>query len=88
MIQNRTPIIAEGQLFLNEYLNEYLIVTLSRHGQISYAGSKFKGHMEVESFLNRFKPVDPSDVEDSELTTLLSFCRAGVNASTGYVIED
>ena len=86
--QNRAPIITEGQLFLNEQLNEYLIVTASRRGQITYAGSKFKGHAEIESFLERFQPVDPVDVDAAELSGLVALCNPGVIASTGFVLEE
>lgn len=84
--QNHTPIILAGQIYLNDQINDYLIVTKSYRGQISYSGSGFKGNAEVESFLERFQPVDPTDVDQAELETLLSFCPAGTTASTGFIL--
>lgn len=85
MNNQRAPIIQTGQLFLNEQLNEYLIVTKSIRGQISFAGKGFRGHSEDISFLERFKPVDPADVEPQELNSLLEFCPIGTRAMIGLI---
>jgi hypothetical protein len=88
LIPTRAPVIAAGQLFLNEALNEYLIVTKNQRGQIHYAGPGFKGFSEDHSFIDRFQPVDPADVEPAELRTLLELCPIGTRASTGYIAEE
>ena len=88
MIQSRAPMIAAGQLYLNEELNEYAIVTNNARGQISYSGFGFKGHSEDQSFIERFKPVDPTDVDQDEIKVLLSYCAPGVRASTGVILQD
>lgn len=80
--------IAAGQLYLNEQLNEYLIVTANRHGQVSYAGSKFRGLSEDQAFIERFKPVDPSDVDMAEIESLLTLCPPGTKAKVGFIQED
>lgn len=85
MTTKHIPIIAVGQVFLNEDLNEYLIVSKNNFGQIYYAGPNFKGQSEVETFIERFAPVNPDDVVEQELSTLLSFCPVNTVASTGYI---
>jgi hypothetical protein len=85
MISSRAPLISAGQLYLNEELNEYLIVTKNEHGQISYSGFGFKGHSEDQSFVERFKPVNPTDVDSDEIKVLLSYCSPKVQASTGFI---
>jgi hypothetical protein len=80
--------ILAGQIYLNEDLNEYLIVTKSVRGQISYAGTGFKGHSEDQTFVERFKPVNPSDVDAGELVGLLSNCAPGTQALTGFISQD
>lgn len=88
MNQQRAPMILAGQIFYNEPLNEYLIVTKANRGQISYAGNGFKGHSEDQSFIERFKPVNPTDVDANELVDLLSNCAPGTQASTGFISQD
>lgn len=83
MSQTHTPIILAGQLYLNDFLNEYLIVTNSYRGQIAYIGKGFKGNLEIETFLERFLPVNPVDVDSEELNFLVSLCPPGTKASTG-----
>jgi hypothetical protein len=88
MNNQRAPMILAGQIFLSEELNEYLIVTKATRGQISYAGLGFKGHSEDQTFVERFKPVDPTDVDSVELASLLANCAAGTRASTGFISQD
>ena len=83
MTQIHTPIILAGQLYLNDFLNEYLIVTKSYRGQIGYAGKGFKGNLDSETFLERFLPVNPVDVDEPEIEFLVSLCQEGTNACTG-----
>jgi len=80
--------ILAGQLFLSEELNEYLIVTKNTRGQVQYAGVGFKGNSEDQSFVERFKPVDPCDVEPMEIVALLDLCPRGTVASTGFIAAD
>jgi len=79
--------IAVGQLFLNAILNEYMIITKNERGQVTYAGSGFKGHAEDHSFIERFNPVNPNDVDAFEISDLLSMCPTGTKASTGFILE-
>lgn len=88
MIPTRAPVIVPGQLYLSEELNEYLIVTKNNRGQISYAGVGFKGHSEDQSFVERFRPVDPADVEPQEIQTLLDLCPHSTKVSTGFIQVD
>ena len=87
MINNRAPIITTGQLYLNEALNEYQIVTRNVRGQVDYAGKNFTGRCADETFLERFQPVDPVDVEATELNFLLSLCPAGTKPKVGLIID-
>ena len=87
MLQQRAPIILVGQVYLQEELNEYLIVTNNARGQITYAVKGFKGHAEDQSFIERFNPVDPIDVEAAEIAQLLSHCPVNTKASTGYISD-
>jgi uncharacterized Fe-S cluster protein YjdI len=87
MLSNRAPLIQVGQLFLNEGLNEYLIVTRNNQGQVSYAGAGFRGSLEDFDFIDKFPAVDPADVDPAELEELLSFCPPGTIASVGFIGE-
>lgn len=80
--------IAIGQLYYADPINEYLIVTKSARGQINYAGKGFVGHSEDQSFIERFQPVDPTDVDSAELEFLLSHCPPSTRASTGFILQD
>lgn len=88
MLSNRAPLIKVGQLFLNEGLNEYLIITRNNQGQVSYAGNGFRGSLEDFDFIEKFPAVDPSDVDPTELLQLLSNCPDGTSPSVGFVPED
>lgn len=83
----KSPLIQVGQIYLHAGLNEYLIVTHNNRGQISYEGVGFKGQAEDLTFIERFGPVDPSDVDENELLDLLSFCPVNTEALIGYVTE-
>jgi len=87
LLPTRAPLITVGQLYLNKQLNEYLIVTSNLRGQVRYAGPGFNGHSEDEAFIERFEPVDPADVEPTELLELLDFCPRGTRASVGFIRE-
>ena len=84
---NRAPLIKAGQLFLHEGLNEYLIVTQNKRGQVYYEGPGFNGSCEDYTFIERFPAVDPADVDQDELDTLINFCPPGTEASIGFVGE-
>lgn len=84
---NRAPLIHVGQLFLNEGLNEYLIVTRNNQGQVAYAGLGFRGNLEDYDFIAKFPAVNPEDVDAAELAQLLEFCPPGTEASIGFVGE-
>lgn len=85
----RTPIIVVGQVYLHTELNEYVVVTKSTRGDIQFKGPGFGGMNEVELFLERFGPVDPSDlsVEETEVLTKL-LDKPGVPLSIGWVHVD
>jgi hypothetical protein len=80
--------IHAGQVYLNADLNEYLIVTRNNRGQVHYAGNGFLGQAEDQSFIERFGPVNPKDVDHEELIDLLCNCAPGTKASTGFILED
>ena len=83
VIVPKAPLILAGQLYLNADLNEYLIVTSNNRGQVAYSGAGFSGQAEDVTFLERFQPVDPADVEYNELTRLLHLCQPGTVVLTG-----
>jgi hypothetical protein len=85
-LKNSTPvIILAGQLYLDEEKNTYLIVTKTKGEVISYQAPGFKGQLEVEVFLDRFLPVDPTDVSVDEISGLLEFCQPGIHARVGFI---
>ena len=88
MLQQRAPIILVGQIYLQEELNEYMIVTKNARGQVTYAGNGFVGHAEDQSFVERFNPVDPTDVDPIEVAQLLTLCPPNTKASTGYISDN
>lgn len=87
MISNRAPLIKVGQLFLNEGLNEYLIVTRNHQGQIAYAGPGFRGNLEDYDFIEKFPAVDPADVDPAELQQLLAHCPENTIPTVGFIPE-
>jgi hypothetical protein len=87
MILHRAPLIVVGQIYLNADIQEYLIVTNNNRGQISYQGVGFTGQAEDETFIERFAPVDPEDVDESELAELVSFCPAGTQPLVGFITD-
>lgn len=87
MNPTRAPLILVGQIYLNPDVQEYLIVTNNNRGQVSYEGVGFKGQAEDETFIERFGPVDPEDVDTPELQELLSFCPAETEALVGYIAD-
>lgn len=87
MLQQRAPIITVGQVYLQAELNEYMIITKNARGQVTYAGNGFVGHAEDQSFIERFNPVNPDDVDAVEVEVLLSYCPANTRVSTGYILE-
>lgn len=87
MLEQRPPLIAAGQLYLNSDLNEYLIVVKNERRQVTYAGKGFVGHSDDCTFLERFDPVDVADVHEDEVRMLLKFCPSVRMASTGFINE-
>lgn len=88
MILTRSPLIVIGQVFLNEGANEYAVITSNNRGQISFAGIGFRGQCEDMSFIERFPPVDPADLDEYEVEELLSFVPPGTILSTGFIVDD
>ncbi len=85
----RTPIIVVGQVYLHTELNEYVVVTKSTRGDIQFKGPGFGGMNEVDLFLERFGPVDPTDLSPAEAQTLLTILdKPGVPLSIGWVHVD
>jgi hypothetical protein len=83
----RTPIIVAGQVYLHSELNEYLVVTKSTRGDIQFKGLGFGGMNDVDMFLERFGPVDPTDLTKEEMADLNALVP-GVSLSTGWVELD
>lgn len=69
-------------------LNEYLVVTNNNRGHIAYAGRGFSGMADDEDFIERYQPVDPADVDETDSLLLLNFCKPGTLLSTGFYYED
>ncbi len=70
------PIVQEGQVYLNSEVNDYLVVTKCQRGHVSYAGAKFTGMQDVDSFIDRFKPVDPALFDQDEFNQLQKLCSS------------
>jgi len=87
MNPTRSPLILAGQLYYNGQVNEYLIVTSNNRGQVSYEGVGFKGQAEDITFIERFQPVNPNDVDEQELSELLAFCPPGTTPQVGYILD-
>lgn len=85
MYQARRPLIQVGQIYLSPAHDDYLIVTKTDRGEISYSGQGFRGRLEDETFIQLFPPVDPADVELEELKTLLSYCPPGTIPLVGFI---
>lgn len=82
------PGIFSGEIYLSNELNEYVIVTKSSHHEITYAGYGIKGKLEDEYLVTHFGPVDPEDVDQEELSYLLSLCPKGTSARFPFILED
>ena len=79
--------IQNGQVYLDEAKNEYLVVTKTDRGRVSYQGPGFTGAMEDENFIEKFLPVNPVDLEKEEADQLLSFCATGGSLKTGLILD-
>lgn len=84
----RTPIIAVGQVYLHNELNEYVVVTKSTRGDIQFKGIGFGGMNEIEKFLERFSPVDPIDLTVQETEVLVAILSKPIPLSIGWVCTD
>lgn len=80
--------ITVGQVYFNEDADDYLVVTKNERGQVQYIGHGFFGHSEDQSFIERFKPVDPEDLTASERLTLISLAPQGTKLQTGFILEE
>lgn len=87
MILTRSPLIVVGQVFLNTGANEYAVITSNNRGHISFAGIGFKGQCDDVTFIERFPPVDPQDLDEYEVEELLSFVPTGTVLSTGFIVD-
>lgn len=85
MNQDRPPLITVGQVYLNETLNEYFVVTKNNRGHISYQGPSFRGQMADDEFIDLFPPVDPEDVSSEEQNQLLQYCGDNISLKTGFI---
>ena len=85
MKQSKPVIVQAGQIYYDEGKNDYLIVSRHQGDTTTYYGNGFRGMLETDVFLDRFQPVDPADVEPSELRTLLDFCPAGTTPKIGFI---
>jgi hypothetical protein len=82
------PIILTGQVYLHPGYNEYLVVSQVTRTNIHFKGPGFNGMHDVETFLNRFGPVDPADLDDEEKLTLLYLIDADTRLKIGWVQPD
>ena len=76
MNQDRAPLIVTGQIYLNEALNEYIIVTKNNRGQISYAGNGFMGRQIDEDFIDgiEYRP-GRLEITDGNLWLGFTVCK-------------
>lgn len=85
MYQEKLPIVLAGQVFFDDEKNDYLVVTYARGDVISYSGHGFKGMLDIDIFIDRFQPVDPEDLTDTEKTQLLSLCSGETVLKMGFI---
>jgi hypothetical protein len=85
---NRNPIVLPGQVYLHSDVNEYVVVTKSNQGHIQFAGKGIIGVHDIELFLERFGPVDPTDLTSEEKTDLSVVLSQDTVLSTGYVKQE
>jgi hypothetical protein len=90
MKASRQPIILSGQVYLDEKSNSYVVVTKKEGEMVTYQGqphSSFlgiRGKMEDIDFIERFQPVDPTDLTDEEYRELSSYTR-GAKLHVGFI---
>lgn len=84
----RTPIIVPGQVYLHGGYNEYLVVTKVNRTDVGFSGPGFSGQHDAELFLERFGPVDPTDLSATEQIVLQGLLTNDKPLSTGWVQPD
>lgn len=80
----KSPLILPGQVYLNEQLDEYIVVTRTNRGQIFFRGVGIHGSAEDQEFVDYYPPVDPEDltgIERGELEGLVE----GLELLVGFV---
>lgn len=84
------PIVLAGQVYLHVELNDYIVVKCNRAGYISYEGPEVVGKCDVCTLMDQtiFLPVNPSNLNSSEIRTLQEFLQAQCALSTGVVLDD
>jgi hypothetical protein len=84
------PIILQGQVYLHETLNEYVVVKSCLKGLVTYAGHGLGGMMDYERFMEIYGPVNPDDLTPVEAAQLCIHLPETVKLSTGWVatLED
>lgn len=86
---NSALLIAAGQTYLHQEMNEYVIVTKVTRGHVTYEGIGFRGMMDPYDFIEQFPPVDPTDIDFDEVQALLQLCPESVEEATvGFICEN
>lgn len=80
--------IIPGQLYLHGPLNEYIIVRKNERGYIAYSTEhNTTGKAWIESFIEKYAPVDPADLSEFDLETLCSKAP-GITPKIGWYPSD
>lgn len=87
MDSKRSPLITEGQVYLNTDLNEYMVVTHVNRSQVSYMGRGFRGQADSFAFIEQFQPVNPTDLSSVEIDALFEFVPNLDELKIGYLEE-
>ena len=84
----RPPLIVPGQVYLNQDLDEYLVVVQNCRGEVHFRGDGLMGMSEDREFLEKYAPVDPADVDAEEADSLLLLCPGVKELKVGFFYED
>ena len=84
------PIVLAGQVYLHVELNDYIVVKRNHAGYVSYEGPNVVGKCDVCTLMDQkiFLPVDPANLNSSEIQTLQEFLQTRCALSTGVVLDD
>jgi len=85
---NSPLLLVAGQCYLHKEYNEYIILSKVNRGLVTFEGNGFRGVMDGYDFIEKFPPVDPTDIPFDEVQNLLNRCPETVEeAITGFITE-